>query len=432
MKILAIYRHYVPDTAPYARILRAIVEHQAAGGHEVTVRTAQPAYNDVRQRPQPWRETVGGVDVHRLRLLPERKRWRAIRAANFAWFLLRAVIHAVVLKRYDLIIANSHPPVLMGLALRLIHTLRGTPYIYHCQDLHPEAAVIGGDLKHGRLYNRLLRWDTATCVAAQRVVVLSQDMADSLVARGVPIEQISIINNPPLAVDSTARPKLPPPLDERVDTVRFLFAGNLGRFQGLERLIAAARLVAGRVPFQLIFMGEGSAKRDLVELSGELLGRRILFVPQQSVETALAAMRVCDYGVVSLLSDVYRFAFPSKSMMYWSAGCPVVALVEPQSELAGTIARHDLGYVAATRSVTGIAETVIKAVIERRHWMPERRRQIEQTCCGLYGEQRMLASWDQMLRVFADADKRRDSPVVGRHSQDGPTTSGSDSLSNAA
>ncbi len=397
MKILAIYRHYVPDTAPYARILRTIVEHLAANGHETTVLTAQPAYNDVRQPSQPWRETVGGVAVRRVRLLPERKSWRAVRAVNFAWFLLRAVIHAAFMKRYDLIIANSHPPVLMGCALRLIRALRGTPYIYHCQDLHPEAAVIGGFLNRGRLYKRLLRWDTATCIAARRVMVLSQDMADTLVARGVPAERISIINNPPLAVDANARPILPPPLDGRADTVRFLFAGNLGRFQGLERLVAAARLVAGRVPFQLIFMGEGSAKRELVALAGELVGRRIVFVPQQSVETAHAAMRVCDYGVVSLLADVYRFAYPSKSMMYWSAGCPVLALVESQSELAQTIEQHDLGYVAETRSVSGIAETILKAVIERGRWTPERRRQIANTCDALYGLERMLSAWDEVI-----------------------------------
>jgi colanic acid biosynthesis glycosyl transferase WcaI len=108
-------------------------------------------------------------------------------------------------------------------------------------------------------------------------------------------------------------------------------------------------------------------------------------------------MRVCDYGIISLLADVYRFAYPSKSMSYWSAGCPVIALVEPHSELAQTIEHHHLGYVAATRSVAGIAETLLKAVVERRLWNAERRRQIETTCSVLYGQERMLVAWDQMI-----------------------------------
>jgi glycosyltransferase involved in cell wall biosynthesis len=397
MKILAIYRHYPPDAAPYARILREILEHLACQGHDVSVFTAQPSYNDVRQPAQPWRERLRGVDVRRVRLLPERKGQRLIRLLNFVYFLLRAVAHAVTAKRYGLIIANSHPPVLMGGALQTIRACRGTPYVYHCQDIHPEAAALAGDLRPNWLYRWLLRRDTATCRRARRVVALSRDMAESLAARGLPAENIVIINNPPLSVDAAAQPKLPPPLDDRVATVRFLFAGNLGRFQGLERVVAAARLVAGRIPFQLIFMGEGSAKGELVALAGELVGRRIIFIPQQSVETALAAMRVCDYGVVSLTADVYRFAYPSKSMMYLAAGCPVLSIVEPQSELARTITSLGLGYVAPSRSVMSIAETIVKAVAERSRWTAGERRRLEETCRDLFGSRRMLSAWDEII-----------------------------------
>jgi glycosyltransferase involved in cell wall biosynthesis len=405
MRILAIYRHYAPDTTPYARILRMIAEHQSAQGHDVTVITAQPAYNDVRIPRQPWRERIGGVHVKRVRLLPERKRWRIVRGINFIWFLMRCVLHTLWVARYDLVIANTHPPVLMGCALRIIRALRGTPFIYHCQDLHPEAAVISGDLSHGRLYERFLRWDTATCLAAQRIVVLSRDMAESVMRRGVPAERISIVNNPPLPVDPLLKPTLPEPLDVQSPTVRFLFAGNIGRFQGLERLVAAARLIAGRVPFQLLFMGEGSAKAELTELAGELLGRRIIFLPHQSVETAHAATRVCDYGVISLLPEVYRFAYPSKSMAYWSAGCPVIALVEPQSELALTIEQHQLGYVPATRSVTDIADAILTAVVERQSWTANRRRTIETTSERLFGSERMLEEWDRLIAMCHGNDR---------------------------
>jgi glycosyltransferase involved in cell wall biosynthesis len=403
MRILAIYRHYWPDTPPYARILRSILEHLSDRGHETSVYAAQPSYNDIRQSPQPWRENLGGVEIRRVRLLPERKRWRIARALNSMYFAFRAVLHAVLFRRYDLIIANTQPPVLMGCALRLIQLLTGTPYIYHCQDLHPESAALAGDLKRGWLYRLLARCDSAACRRAQRVVVLSRDMADALEARGLSTANVSIINNPPLEIDPAARPSLPPPLDEPVDCVRFLFAGNIGRFQGLERLVAAARLVAGRVPFQLIFMGEGIARRELVALAGDVLGRRIIFLPHQSLETAIAAMRVCDFGVVSLSANVYRFAYPSKSIMYLSAGCPLLALVEPESELAKTIERYGLGYVAASRSVAHIAETILKAVAGRGKWTPDRRRQIEQICRELYDQKRMLTAWDRLVEGGSDA-----------------------------
>ncbi len=401
MRILAIYRHYWPDSTPYARILRTILEHLTATGHQTAVFTAQPSYNGVRHLQQPWRETLHGVEVRRARLIADRKRWRVARAIDWAYFLLLAVIHAVMGPRCDVIIANGHPPILMGCALRLIRALRGTPYIYHCQDLHPESAALAGDLRRGRLYRLCLRWDSNACRHAQHVIVLSQDMVDSLARRGLSTTNVSVINNPPLAIDPAARTVLPPSLDEPTSAVRFLFAGNMGRFQGLEQLVAAARLVPDHVRFQLIFMGEGDAKRALVEQSRDMLLRRIIFVPQQSVETAMAAMRVCDFGVVSLLADVYRHAYPSKSMMYLSAGCPLLVVVEPESELARTVERHGLGYVATSRSVADIAAALTRAATERSRWTPERRRAIAQTSQQIFGEQHMLRAWDNLLAPTA-------------------------------
>jgi glycosyltransferase involved in cell wall biosynthesis len=402
MRVLAIYRHYWPDATPYARILHTLLAHFASGGHEAVAYAAQPSYNDIRQPRQPRRQKLSGVDVRRVALLPERKRWPVVRAANFGWFLLRAVLHAVGSflrgKRYDLVIANSHPPVLMGCALRLIRALTGTPYIYHCQDVHPESAALVGKFSRGLLYRWMLHLDKAACLGALRVVVLSQDMAHSIAARGIDSGTIEIINNPPLAIDTSVRPQLPPLLNGAEPCARLLFAGNLGQFQGLERLIAAAHLAARSLPFQLVFMGDGSLKRELIQLAGQLLDRNVFFLPHAPIETALAAMRACNYGIVSLASDVYRFAYPSKSMMYLSAGCPIIALVEPASELAGTIRRYDLGFVAASRSVHDIAAAIATAVRERDGWTPERRRQLELTCQSLFGEQRMLAAWDCLLQ----------------------------------
>jgi hypothetical protein len=357
------------------------------------------------------------VEIRRVRLIPEKKRHRLARLANFVYFLARAVLYAVSGRKYDVVIASSHPPVLMGCALRIIHAFSGTPYIYHCMDIHPEAAALAGDLNRGRLYRLLMRWDIATCRKAFRTVVLSQDMAHTLAGRGISSEKIAIINNPPLDVDATAEIKLPPPLDERSDTVRFLFAGNCGRFQGLERLIAATKQVSGREPFQLVFMGEGSAKRELIRLAGDELNRRIFFVAHQPTEIAFAAMCNSDYGIVSLLSDVFRCAYPSKSMTYWAAGCPVVALVEPQSELATTIGQHRLGLVSASKSVTDIADVITSAVNQRRFWSTDERRRIQKTCRALFGTKRMLAAWDELL-PGADATEREPSlpRSVVRHS----------------
>ncbi len=57
------------------------------------------------------------------------------------------------------------------------------------------------------------------------------------------------------------------------------------------------------------------------------------------------AMRKSDLGIV-MRSDLYRVAYPSKTMNYLLAGCPVLATIEPESELARIIVENDLGVVS--------------------------------------------------------------------------------------
>ncbi len=88
-------------------------------------------------------------------------------------------------------------------------------------------------------------------------------------------------------------------------------------------------------------------------------------------------------------------------MMYFAAGCPVVSVVEPHSALGHTITAHGLGYVAASRSVASIAETLVKAVAERSRWTAGERRRIEETGRELFGSGRMLAAWDEIMSCAA-------------------------------
>jgi glycosyltransferase involved in cell wall biosynthesis len=412
MRILAVYRHYWPDATPYARLLKAILERAAAEGHDVTVYTAQPSYNDVATPRQPVRETLGGVKVRRVRLLPERKRFLAVRALNAAYFLARAILHATLRRRYDLLLANVHPPLLAGAALRAIHAVRRTPFVLHVQDIHPESLRAAGRLRDGGPYRGARRLDTHCCRRAERLVTLSADMADALAKRGLDRRQIAVINNSPLPLtgDVCAAPGLLADGDPRPT---FLFAGNLGEFQALDALVEAARQLARRRDFRLVFLGAGAARSRLVAAAGDQLDRTIYFLPHASPEAAVAAMRRADYGIVSLAPQVYRYAYPSKSMTYLSAGCPLVTVVEPASELARTVVRYELGYVAASHSPAAIVAALHQACDERYRWTAARRGALAAACESLFGEQRMLEQWMALIGRI-DGSRRVAAPTLAK------------------
>lgn len=401
MHVLAIYRHFWPDVTPYARTLRTIAEDLVAHGHDATVFTAQPSYNDVRMPAQPRREVIGGVSVFRARLPREQKSWTAVRAFNAVAFLAQAVIHAVRHKKdYDALIFNVHPPVLMGLAARIIKRLTGIPYIAHVQDIHPDAAELAGRLKNARLIGLLQRIDTRTGRGAACNVVLSGDMRDTLVARGIDPERVEVLNNFALDRYTDTASALPAPLDRDDDIYTVLFAGNLGDYQLLDCVVDAALALRSNRLIRFVLMGSGAARARLVERAREVVDRTLFFVTQQSVEVAFAAMRRADLGVVSLLPGVYRVAYPSKTMMYLAAGCPLLAMVEPESTLARQVDEHRLGYLASQDDAGAVADT-ITAAAESGRWSVAERARLVETGATLFDRERALARWRALIDSVA-------------------------------
>ena len=187
-------------------------------------------------------------------------------------------------------------------------------------------------------------------------MTLSEDMKETLCRRGVDSEKVFVINNPPVGgtVDSGV------PLPDGFPTERpvILFAGNHGSFQGLDKLVEAARCLPKESEVAFVFIGEGASKKSLIEQAGDLVGSRVFFLEQQSVETAHRAMAEAMMGVVSLMPGVYKVAYPSKTMNYFSAGCPVLALVEPESCLSRTLKESGTGVSVWGKSPEKIAQAV--------------------------------------------------------------------------
>jgi len=411
MKILIIYRYYWPDIAPYGKILKYMTERWVKDRNDVTVFTGQPTYNDINATKRPRSECHNGVKTLRAVLFPERKNWNLLRIINFALFLLQAVFHVLLKKNYQLIVVNSFPPVFMGTTARWISKIWKIPYIYHCQDLHPESARIGGGIKNRWLFETLKRIDTRNCIKAWRVVTLSKDMNKTLALRGLPPNNIRIINN--FILDSNDGQKtLPAQMSGKTkDDFFVLFAGNMGHFQGLERIIEACRILSEYKQMRFFFMGEGSAKKNLMRQSGDLLNKTIFFIPYQPTAVAFRANEVSDFAIVALKPDVYRVAFPSKTMMYLAAGCPILALIEKESELAREILERDLGLVCSQTDAPQLADTIYGAWKGREIWR-RKRKNISIVARQLFGKEMILKQWSDLIRELSTDTRSQEAVSV--------------------
>lgn len=356
LKILAIHRFYWPDTPPYASMLRAIVRRLVQDGHEVDVLSSQPSYKDsvINHRQEPV-ESLDGATVRRLRLPSEAGR-SFIRVVNAVRLGLSIFWHAVIRKKYDVIMVSTYPPVLAGWFSALASRLSGARFIYHCMDIHPEIGRISGEFSNRRLFSLLSILDHWTCSQADPVIVLSEDMSKSLSGRKVGSAlNIKVVNNFSLPSNSSSDLGLPFAWPDASFVI--LFAGNVGRFQGLNVLIEAMAKLKHHDDIYLIMMGEGTEREGLQNMA-ESYGANVMFVGHHSIDIAKIAMKKASIGFVGLAPNLYKYAYPSKTMTLLEQGCPLIVAAEPRSCLVNDIVAYGVGISVDSGDAQGLVEAI--------------------------------------------------------------------------
>ena len=361
MKITIVYRYFWPDTPPYATMLRDMSEWFVDAGHDVEVITAQPGYKPKAGIPaQPRQETINGVKIRRVRLLKERGNG-LIKALNAAIFVISAFFILLFSKKRDLVWTATIPPVVQAFAMMVVSKIRGAKFLYHMQDIYPEIATVSGHIS--KLFPvKLFQWlDCFTQRRSEAIVVLSEDMKRAINVREVDVKNVSVINNFSLVLNDEAGDTLAkaPVGDE---PVRFIFAGNVGRFQNLTALVDAFTFIS---PSEAILkiVGDGRAKGELTTYVQDNSIENVSFLDHMSTGDAFKELCKSHVGVVSLSPDIFQYAFPSKVLTYMAANLPILAMVEDESDLAQMLKKRNLGSNADWNSTPNEIASSIRSII---------------------------------------------------------------------
>lgn len=396
LRVLTIHRYFWPDTPPYASILRRIAARWSQDGHDVEVLSTQPSYKvDAGIPKQATNEVVDGFKVHRMSLLPETA-GLLFRALNAVLFALRSFIYLLSHRQYDVVMISTAPPIIGGALVGLAAKLIGARFIYHCMDVHPEIGKISGEFRNPVLYSMLRKVDAWTCRGAARVVVLSEDMESAIKSRPHAGDvKVSIINNFGLPVFEETAADLPAEFRKADGVFRIIFAGNLGRFQGLETFIDAMKLIEEHRDIEFVFLGSGKAMGALQDAATRM--DNVNFFRHQPVSIAQRIIADADLCVVSLIPGVVHYAYPSKTMAYLQQGRPILVSVEPESALAKMVEAEAVGVVVEPGSASGIAKAIVELANDRELW---RHMQKSAARCGVmqFAEKPILDKWTALLQ----------------------------------
>jgi colanic acid biosynthesis glycosyl transferase WcaI len=372
LRVVVLGPHFEPDTAPTGRVLTRLVTELAARGHELHVVAALPWYRRhaiepgwdgrlVRREPTPW------GTIRRIHPFPGGdKRDLARRAAGFAGFSLLAGWAGLAaggwLRRADAVLAMS-PPLTMGVTGRLVAWAHRAPLVFNIQDVFPDAAVETGAITNRHVIRAASWLERMSYRLAEAVTVLSDDLRANVVGK-LPARHASRVHTIPNFVD-TARivpaDRMTPYRSELgigAEPV-LLYAGNIGYSQSVELLLEAAR----RLPHITVLLnGEGVARAELEEQAAGLANVRFAsYVPEERLGELLATG---DIHAVPLRRGLAAVSVPSKTYSILAAGRPVVAAIDPGTEIPRVLAASGGGVTVAPDDAEAFTAAVADLVAD--------------------------------------------------------------------
>lgn len=387
MKILVLCPHFEPDTAPTGVVMTRLVSELAALGHELHVVTALPWYRS-HQVEHGWegrrtrRETTPFGSVTRVYPFPARdKRNIARRALGFVGFCALAGLAAVrsgrTPGRVDAVFVMS-PPLPIGLVGWVVSLVRRAPMVFNVQDIFPDAAVATGAITSPRVI-ALARWlERVTYQRAAAITVLSDDLVANVTAKIRP-QLRSRVHMIPNFVDTQAIR----PLDRNTgyrtelgigDEHVVMYAGNVGMSQSLELMVGAARQFPGTT---FVINGEGSGRAEVERLAAGV--PNIRFGSFQPAERLAEVLATADIHVVPLRRGLGSVSVPSKTYSILAAGRPILAAIDPGTEIPRILAASGAGvavepddpdaFVAALRSMLADSSALAARGTAGRSWV---------------------------------------------------------------
>jgi colanic acid biosynthesis glycosyl transferase WcaI len=354
MRILLLSQWFDPE--PISKGL-AFARALANRGHHVEVLTGFPNYPEGKLYPGYrlkfyLRDCIDGINITRVALYPSHDRSAIKRAANYLSFALcAAALGLPSLHRPDVAYVY-HPPATTSFPAIVQRILRRVPFVLDVQDLWPDTLAATSMVHNQHILGLVGAYCSLTYRLASRIAVISPGFKQTLIRRGVPADKIQVIYNwcPEDALTQT--PRYAPILKEAGIEGRFsvVFAGNMGRAQGLSSVLEAARLLQQRAPRVLfVFVGAGLEASSLKEQAERMSLRNVKFLPFRPATEVMPLLAAADLLLVHLRDDpLFSITIPSKTQTYMAVGRPILMAV--RGDAADLVAEAGAGVACPPES----------------------------------------------------------------------------------
>jgi len=330
-KILIHSLVFSPDGVSTAYLYNDIALKFKEVGYEVVVLTTTPHYNIIEEQliKQPLKWKLCGIykisNFHGIKVIhiPQKKFKNSfLRILGFVYWHIISFILGLIQRNVDVILSPS-PPLTIGVINLWLSKLKGCKVIYNVQEIYPDIL----NLKKGKLLSFIKYIERYVYNNSSAVTTIDEIFYKTIVNRFIDKRKLYIIPN---FVDTTiynsklSVEKLDSDLFPKSNSIKLLYAGNIGIAQSWEPLISLARRTLGK-NIDYYVVGEGVMKSFIEEKREQYSLYNIHLIPYQQRTLMPYILAYSDLQFIFMNPKMDMQGFPSK--VYTILACAKPLLV---------------------------------------------------------------------------------------------------------
>lgn len=368
MRIVYLVQYYPPEQASGLQLVEDLLEGFAKHGWDIDLYTPTPTRGITKEvRKEYTKKRIekkydGKLSIHRMHLYREGTGFIP-RALRYALFSIECFWKAATVPA-DFIFTGSGPPT-QGVVVGLAKKVSGKKVIYNLQDIFPDSLVTSGYCGEDSILMKIGHaMENFTYRNADHIITITDDMKTNIMKKGVPEEKISVIRN---WIDTDKVRPVPRNENTLFDELKLsrdkfyvVYAGNIGKVQGIEVIVEAAKLLNEYADICFLIIGNGSEEDRIKQMIVDKGLKNTLIFPLQPSDRAAEVYSMADVCVIPCKPGTGGSGMPSKTWTIMAAGAPIIASFDRNSEMERTIEDANCGYCADS----GDAEALSKAIMK--------------------------------------------------------------------
>lgn len=374
MKLVYLVQYFSPEKASGLQLVEDLLEGFSAHGWKTDVFTPTPTRGVTdEQRKEYARKRVevkydGRLTIHRMHLYREGKGFVG-RAIRYLLFSIECFWKAATVPA-DFIFTGSGPPT-QGVVVGLAKKVSGKKVIYNLQDIFPDSLVTSGICGENSFLMKIGHaMENFTYRNADHIITITDDMKANIMKKGVPEDKISVVRNwidtdkvkhisreDNLLFDELKLPR---------DGFYVVYAGNLGKVQGVDVILKTASLMKNYKDIKFVIFGNGSEEDNLKKIVRDKHLDNVLMFPLQPIERVSEVYSMADISIISCTPGTGGSGMPSKTWTIMAAGIPIIASFDMPSEMERTIEEAGCGFCTRAGNENELTEKIIRVFGDSR------------------------------------------------------------------